>query len=210
MKFLSKAVVLPDHHRLKQMYALHSLTGRRNFFPFYENAREYIIEMREYIDANNFGTLKYKNDLKNGFAKFLTNKFKMGDKGRKYKAVAHIWDSKYRSFALGRKQEILLHQLRIGWSDLNDSKPRNKPESRKCSVCGVIETRDHYLCHCREFKDIRSYMHRKLIDLGFQPPFTAEFLLDFESIPLKIRPDFIQIVCDFVSHSNRFPQCSVW
>ena len=76
--------------------------------------------------------------------------------GRFFYSLQPIIQPKSQINLSNRRDEKIIHRLRLGKCNLNFYKFRlNRHESGLCDYCKVHETIEHFLLHCKEYKEQR-------------------------------------------------------
>ena len=111
----------------------------------------------------------------------------------------------YFPYILSRKEEVILSQLRLGFSDLNfDLFSKGCIDSAQCSCSLSIETVEHYFLVCPQYQVARGSLLAGLRNL-VQTNVTPTLLL-YGSTTLDNETNLNIILCTakFISASDRF------
>lgn len=77
-------------------------------------------------------------------------------------AVRKIWQERWDKGNKGRRDDTVISRLRIGHSSLKSLQMTGKHESGQCHHCGLPETVEHVLIHCRAYERERLQLKEEI------------------------------------------------
>jgi len=112
------------------------------------------------IPRNRFHLMNY---MKMFYKQLWQNQWETIDKGRFLFGIQPLVTQCINVFGFSRKEERILHQLRLGKCKLNFYKFEiNKHETGLCDFCMVFETIEHYLIDCKRYTKERKKLFSRL------------------------------------------------
>ena len=133
---------------------------------------------KEYIDVRVPNTnLELTNQMISIYKELWQTEWEISERGRELFKIQTNTDGGLKvKIKTGRKEEVLLHQIRLGKCRLNYYLYILKCHvDGLCETCQKAETIEHYLSSCKRFKNERNIMKTKLkiIDLNILNIFNA-------------------------------------
>lgn len=102
-----------------------------------------------------------------------------------------------------RRQEVVIHRLRMGHAGLNEYLHRfNMNDTNECEVCQVPESVQHYLFFCSAFQGQREVMFRNLSQIGVDNP-TLKTILGGDDSIIGKRKDIFRFLVHYIKLTNK-------
>jgi len=213
MKFWSKILVLPNHHRLFQLAKNCCLSGEmpnRTKWLIFPRISETMDIIGAASCAASLGTPKFKTQLKDFFENQMSMSWHAMASGRQLREIKGSWCALSPKATCGgsRRLETLRAQLRLGWSPLRSTTHHFAAHDDKCPHCNEVETREHYFLKCGKYRDIRSALFASVraalpVELN-ATPIECKCLLGGWGLSSESQTQIRTAVDIFIVNSHRF------